>query len=65
MRIQCSVLLELLVACHVQEPKAGTRIVGAPIGTGAECKGGAIAIRIPADSALTAAMCVGDKNRQD
>ena len=46
-----------------QEPKAGTKIVGALLGTGAERKGSALAIYIPADSARVKTACNGTENR--
>ena len=52
-----------LVIYPVQEPKAGTKIIGALFGTGAERKGHATAIWIPADSARVSEMCDGTKNR--
>ncbi len=46
-----------------QEPKAGTKIIGALLGTGAERKGSALAIYIPGDSARAKAACNGTDNR--
>jgi hypothetical protein len=46
-----------------QEPKAGTKIIGALLGTGAERKGSALAIYIPADSSRVRAACNGTDNR--
>src|SRR3989475_10870890 len=46
-----------------QEPKAGTKIVGALLGTGAERKGSALAIYIPGDSTRVKAACNGTDNR--
>ena len=46
-----------------QEPKAGTKIVGALLGTGAERKGSALAIYIPGDSTRVKAACSGTDNR--
>ncbi|SRR6266496_447884 len=46
-----------------QEPKAGTKIVGALLGTGAERKGSALAIYIPDDSARVKTACNGTDNR--
>ena len=46
-----------------QEPKAGTKIVGALLGTGAERKGSALAIYIPGDSTRVKAACNGTENR--
>jgi hypothetical protein len=54
-----------LILAPINEPKAGTKIIGALFGTGAERKGHATAIWIPADSARVATMCDGAKNRQD
>lgn len=41
----------------ISEPKPGTKIIGAVLGTGTERKGSALAIWVPADSAKTAALC--------
>jgi len=46
-----------------QEPKAGTKIVGALFGTGAERKGSAVAVYIPGDSARVKTACHGTDNR--
>ena len=46
-----------------QEPKAGTKIIGALLGTGAERKGSALAIYIPGDSTRVKAACNGTDNR--
>lgn len=54
-----------LIVLPVQEPKAGTKIIGALFGTGAERKGGAVAIWIPSDSARVVTACDGDRNRDD
>lgn len=54
-----------LIVAAVQEPKAGTKIIGALFGTGAERKGGAVAIWIPGDSARVAQLCVGAENRSE
>ena len=53
-----------LIVQAVQEPKAGTKIIGALLGTGAERKGGAIAIWIPGDTARVFEACEGAKNRK-
>jgi hypothetical protein len=41
----------------ISEPKAGTKIIGAVLGTGSERKGSALAIWVPADSAKSAETC--------
>src|SRR5690242_12949556 len=41
----------------INEPKPGTKIIGALLGTGSERKGSAIAIYIPADTARVRAAC--------
>jgi len=46
-----------------QEPKAGTKIIGALLGTGAERKGSALAIYVPGDSARVRSACNGTDNR--
>jgi hypothetical protein len=46
-----------------QEPKAGTKIIGAVLGTGAQRKGSAMAIYISGDSTRVRAACVGTENR--
>jgi hypothetical protein len=46
-----------------QEPKAGTKIIGALLGTGSERKGSALAIYIPGDSTRVMAACNGTQNR--
>ena len=48
-----------------QEPKAGTKIVGALLGTGAERKGSALAIHIPGDSGRVRRACDGTTNRSE
>jgi hypothetical protein len=48
-----------LILGETAEPKAGTKIIGALFGTGAERKGKAIAIWIPEDSARTMEICSG------
>ena len=52
-----------LILEPISEPKAGTKIIGALFGTGAERKGHATAIWIPADSARVTGMCDGVKNK--
>lgn len=52
-----------LILGAVAEPKAGTKIIGALFGTGAERHGNATAIWIPADSGRVSTMCDGAKNR--
>lgn len=54
-----------LIATAVQEPKAGTKIIGALFGTGAERKGGALAIWIPSDSGRVNQACNGTENREE
>src|SRR6266480_3195376 len=46
-----------------QEPKAGTKIVGALFGTGAERKGSALAIYVPGASSRVHRACDGTTNR--
>jgi hypothetical protein len=46
-----------LILTGIDEPKPGTKIIGAILGTGAERKGKAMAIYVPDDSAKTAATC--------
>ena len=46
-----------------QEPKAGTKIIGAVLGTGSQRKGSAMAIYIPADTNRVRAACNGTENR--
>jgi hypothetical protein len=52
-----------VILAPVQEPKAGTKIIGALLGTGAERKGGATAIWVPRDSSRVNEHCDGKKNR--
>ncbi len=52
-----------LVLTGFQEPKAGTKIVGALLGTGAERNGSALAIYVPGDSARVRQACNGTNNR--
>lgn len=42
----------------INEPKPGTKIIGAVLGTGTERKGSALAIYIPADSERVRSACV-------
>ena len=53
-----------VILAPVQEPKAGTKIIGALFGTGAERKGGATAIWVPGDSARIEQACEGTRNRR-
>jgi hypothetical protein len=46
-----------LILSGVDEPKAGTKIIGALLGTGSERKGKALAIYVPEDSIKTSRMC--------
>jgi hypothetical protein len=46
-----------LILTGVDEPKPGTKIIGALLGTGAERKGKAVAIYVPDDSLKTASIC--------
>jgi hypothetical protein len=48
-----------LILGETREPNAGTKIIGSLFGTGAERKGKAIAIWIPADSERTREICSG------
>jgi hypothetical protein len=52
-----------IVVGGFQEPKAGTKIIGALLGTGSERKGSALAIYIPGDSTRVKAACSGIDNR--
>jgi hypothetical protein len=52
-----------LILEPISEPKAGTKIIGALFGTGAERKGHATAIWIPADSGRVVELCDGAKNK--
>ena len=52
-----------LIVGGIQEPKAGTKIIGALVGTGTERKGSALAIYIPSDSTRVRSVCEGTKNR--
>jgi hypothetical protein len=53
-----------VILAPVQEPKAGTNIIGALFGTGAERKGGATAIWVQGDSARIEQACEGTRNRR-
>jgi hypothetical protein len=46
-----------------QEPRAGTKIIGAVLGTGSQRKGSAMAIYIPADTSRVRVACNGTENR--
>ena len=46
-----------LILTDINEPKPGTKIIGALLGTGAERKGKALAIYVPDDSLKTAITC--------
>jgi len=46
-----------IIVNNINEPKAGTKIIGALFGTGAERKGSALAIDIPGDSARVRGAC--------
>lgn len=46
-----------LILSGIDEPKAGTKIIGAMLGTGSERKGKALAIFVPEDSIRTVATC--------
>jgi hypothetical protein len=46
-----------LILSGIDEPKAGTKIIGAVLGTGSERKGKALAIYVPDDSGRTADAC--------
>lgn len=46
-----------LILSGIDEPKAGTKILGAFLGTGAERKGKALAIYVPEDSTRNAEVC--------
>jgi hypothetical protein len=48
-----------IIVGATSEPKAGTKIIGSLLGTGAERKGAAIAIFIPSDSARVRRACGG------
>jgi hypothetical protein len=50
-----------LILGGVDEPKPGTKIIGAILGTGAERKGKALAIYVPDDSLKTATTCGGSE----
>ena len=46
-----------IILSGIDEPKAGTKIIGAVLGTGAERKGKALAIYVPDDSTRDAQVC--------
>ncbi len=46
-----------IIVNNINEPKVGTKIIGALFGTGAERKGSALAIDIPGDSARVRGAC--------
>lgn len=46
-----------IILGQVDEPKAGTKIIGAVLGTGSERKGKAVAIFVPDDSLKSLAAC--------
>lgn len=46
-----------IIVGGIDEPKPGTKIIGAVLGTGAERKGKAMAIWVPEDSAKSAEIC--------
>lgn len=48
-----------IILNNINEPNAGTKIVGQLLGTGSERKGSSIAIDVPADSARVAIACSG------
>jgi hypothetical protein len=50
-----------IIAGDIKEPNAGTKIIGAVLGTGSERKGAALAIYIPGDSDRVAKACYGQK----
>jgi len=50
-----------IIINNINEPKAGTKIIGSLLGTGAERKGSAVAIYIPSDSARTRTACAARK----
>lgn len=50
-----------IIIGQIQEPKAGTKIIGALFGTGASRKGSAMAIHVPSDSTYRT-VCAGKKN---
>lgn len=50
-----------IIAGDIKEPNAGTKIIGAILGTGSERKGAALAIYIPGDSDRVAKACYGPK----
>jgi hypothetical protein len=46
-----------IIVNSINEPKAGTKIIGALLGTGSERKGSAMAIYIPGDSQRVRSAC--------
>lgn len=46
-----------IILTGVNEPNAGTKIIGALVGTGSERKGKAVAIWVPDDSVKSAGLC--------
>ncbi len=52
-----------IILSGIREPNAGTKIIGAVLGTGSERKGSALAIYVPADSSRVRAACDGINNR--
>lgn len=50
-----------IIVNNINEPKAGTKIIGALFGTGAERKGSAMAIDVPGDSARVREACTGKR----
>ena len=46
-----------IILSGIDEPKAGTKIIGAVLGTGSERKGKALAIYVPDDSLHNAEVC--------
>ncbi len=54
-----------IVLGGIKEPNAGTKIIGAVLGTGSERKGEAMAIFIAGDSARVKLACDGIQNRSE
>lgn len=54
-----------IILGNITEPNAGTKIVGALFGTGAERKGSSMAIYIAADTGRVRAACDGTKDRAE
>lgn len=48
-----------IIINNINEPKAGTKIIAAIVGVGAERKGSAMAIQIPDDTARVRIACTG------